>query len=81
MLTQVFPPSLVRSKEELHGGAEQGAVPSTQPLCGDTKLTEAGTKPAGIGPPRWPDAAAGLIAIGCCAVVAAPLRVTVRVTV
>jgi hypothetical protein len=44
---------LVRSNE-VHGGEAHGAVPSTQPVLSDTKVTETGVKPLGTGPPGGP---------------------------
>jgi hypothetical protein len=55
---QVVPPSDVRSSEGQRP-AEQGALPSTQPSCTDTKVTEAAANPRGTVPPEGPDGVAG----------------------
>src|ERR1700730_8605093 len=50
---QVWPPSRVRSTETVHVGQ---VAPRTQPVCGDTNVTDAGAKPLGSGPPGGPAA-------------------------
>jgi len=47
----------VRTRE-VHGGDEQGALPSTQPVWSETKVTEAAAKSTGTGPPAGPGGAA-----------------------
>ncbi|MGN6607591.1 MAG: hypothetical protein ACTHMS_11365 [Jatrophihabitans sp.] len=53
MPTQLAPPSRVRTIE-VQGPCEHGAVPSTHPSLGETKVTEVGVKPVGTGPPAGP---------------------------
>jgi hypothetical protein len=51
MPVHVLPLSVVRTTD-VQGWAGHGAVPSTQPCVNDTNVTDAGTNPAGTGPPR-----------------------------
>lgn len=53
MPAHVRPPSVVRSTD-VHTGRGHGAVPSTQPRCADTNVTDSGWNPAGTGPPGGP---------------------------
>jgi hypothetical protein len=46
----VRPPSVVRTID-VHTGLEHVALPSTQPSAAEMKLTDAGWKPDGTGPP------------------------------
>lgn len=56
--TQWAPESVVRTTE-VHGGeTQEGVVPSTYPVVGDTNVTEAGWNPAGTGPPAGSEGAA-----------------------
>ena len=58
MPCHVRPPSRVRTTD-VHGGVEQGAVPSTKPSAAESKVTDAGTKPLGTGPSGGPETGGG----------------------
>src|SRR5580692_7197678 len=46
---QVLPPSAVLRSSALHGSSLQRRVPSTNPVCADTKLAESASNPFGGG--------------------------------
>jgi len=65
MLAQVRPPSRVRRRETVQVGH---VAPRTQPVCSETKVTEAGEKPFGTGPPAGPVAEGVVVGVGTVAV-------------
>jgi hypothetical protein len=62
-LAQLFPPSRVRSTETVHVGH---VAPRVQPVWSETKVTDAGLKPLGTGPPGGPavEVGVGTVAVG-----------------
>src|SRR5437016_469567 len=65
MLAQVQPPSRVRRRETVHVGH---VAPRTQPVCSETKVTEAGEKPLGTGAPAGPAGEGVIVGMGTVAV-------------
>jgi hypothetical protein len=57
------PASPVRNSARHRLDDEHGAVPSTHPICDETKVTDTGTKPAGTATPAGVDNA-GAVAAG-----------------
>src|SRR5207248_2125873 len=65
MPAQVRPPSRVRRRETVHVGH---VAPRTQPVCSETKVTEAGEKPLGTGAPAGPAGEGVIVGMGTDAV-------------
>src|SRR6266581_2795155 len=65
MLAQVRPPSRVRRRTTGH---VEHVAPRTQPVWSETKVTDAGVKPLGTGPPAGPAAEGVVVGVGTVAV-------------
>lgn len=62
MPAHVRPPSVVRSTD-VQTGCGHGAVPSTQPRCDETNVTDSGWNPVGTAPPGGPPSVVDVVEV------------------